>query len=334
LSSITDNEVKFSITVTVKPEIELGQYTGLLVKKVNKEVTDADIDAKVKQAQEKAGSWENITGRAIENGDTIELNYSGTVDGIKFDGGTAENQTLVIGSGTFIPGFEEQLIGSNIGEEKDIKVTFPKEYGMEQLNGKEANFAVKINNIKKKVLPEIDDEFVKDVSEFDTVAAYKDDIRKQLKKANDEQADNEMTNSVIDKVILNSKMEIPAAMIEAQIDDMVQEFSQRISYQGMKLEDYFKYSGMKMEDLRLQYKDTAVKNIKIRLVLDAIIKKENIQATDTEVDAKIKSMADEIKKDYEEYKKNLNPEYMDYFKNLAVSDKLIKFLKNNNTFTE
>ncbi len=334
LIAISDNEIKFAIIITVKPEIELGQYTGLELQKVAKPVTEEDIEMKVKQAQERAGSWEEVTGRAVEKGDTVDLNYSGSIDGIKFDGGTAENQSLLIGSETFIPGFEEQLVGMNAGEEKDITVTFPEEYNMDQLKGKDAVFHVKINAIKTKMLPEIDDEFVKDVSEFDTLEEYREDIRKQLQKANDEQADNEMTNSVIDKVVENSKMEIPAPMIESQIDDMVQEFASRLQYQGMKLEDYFKYTGMKQEDLRNQYKDIALKNIKIRLALDAIVKKEDFKAEDEEVEEKIKSMAKEMNKDVEEYKKNINDEYLEYFKNMIVSDKLINFLKNNNTFTE
>ena len=334
LIAISDTEAKFAIIVTVKPEIKLGSYTGIKVKKVVKTVTEEDINKQIKEAQERAGSWEDITGRAIINGDTIDLNYSGMVDGIKFDGGTAENQSLVIGSGSFIPGFEEQLIGLNIGDEKDITVKFPEDYNAEQLSGKNAVFAVKINGIKVKVLPEIDDEFAKDVSESDTLVAYKADLTKNLQESYNESAENEMANSIIDKVIENSEMEVPDAMIESQIDDMVQEFTSRLQYQGMKIEDYFKYTGMKMEDLRKQYTDMALKNIKVRLVLDAIVKKEKFTTSDAECDEKIKIVAKEYKKEYEEFKKTVTAEQMDYFKNLVVSDKIFTFLKNNNTFTD
>lgn len=334
LIAISDTEVKYAITFTTQPEIELGQYTDLSVEKNVKEVTDKDIEDKIQQAREKAGSWKNITDRAVLAGDTVELNYSGSVDGEKFEGGTAENQTLTIGSGAFIEGFEEQLIGMNIGEEKDITVTFPKEYGMDKLAGQEAVFNVKINAIKVKELPEVDDEFVKDVSEFNTVEEYREDIKKQLTAANEEQAENEFSNSIIDKVILNSKMEIPPEMVESQIDDMVEDFARRMQYQGMKIDDYLKYTGLKMEDIRAQYKDVALKNIKIRLVLDAIVKKENITATDEEVENKIRKMADEVKKDYEEYKKNISDEYLEYFNKMVISDKLIEFLKNNNKVKE
>ena len=226
------------------------------------------------------------------------------------------------------------MVGMQIGEEKAIKVTFPAEYGMDKLAGKEAVFEVKVNGIKTKVLPEIDDEFAKDVSEFDTLQDYKASIKKELQDSYNEQADNQVVNSIIDKVIENSKMDIPQAMVESQIDEMVEEFSQRLQYQGMKLDDYLKYTGMKIEDMRKQYSDMALKNTKIRLVLDAIVKKEGFSASDEECEEKIKSMAEEAKQSYEDYKKNFTPEYYDYVRNVIVSDKMMDFLKKNNKVVE
>jgi trigger factor len=332
LISISDNEVKFAIIITVKPEIKLGSYKGHEIPKIVNTATDEEVESKVNQAREQAGSWEEVTDRAVINGDTIDLDYSGSVDGVKFEGGTAEKQTLVIGSGAFIPGFEEQLIGMNIGEEKDITVTFPAEYGAKELAGKAAVFKVKINAIKYKALPELDDEFAKDVSEFDTLVDYKADVKKQLQAEKDEAADGEMSNALVDKIIEGSEIEVPEPMIESQIDDMIQEFSQRLSYQGMKIEDYYKYTGLKPEDMRGQYRDVAIKNIKVRLVLDAIVKAEKITASAEELEDKMKKMAEDMKKDYEEYKKGINEEYTEYFKSMIVSDKLLAFLKENNTF--
>ncbi|MDE6565523.1 MAG: trigger factor, partial [Clostridia bacterium] len=238
--AISDSELKVAFTITVTPEFTLGEYKGLKLKKVSSKVTDEMIAEEITKAQEKAGAWEDVTDRACQKFDTVVIDYSGSVDGVKFEGGTAEKQNLELGSGMFIPGFEEQVEGMKIGEEKDITVKFPEEYGAENLAGKDAVFAIKLHEIKKKVLPEVNDEFAKDVSEFDTVEDYKADIKAKLQKTAEDKANREMENALLDKIAENTEINIPDAMIEEQIEEMIQEFEYRLAYQGMKPEDYYK----------------------------------------------------------------------------------------------
>lgn len=330
--AISDNDLKIAFIITVAPEFTLGEYKGMKLKKIKADVTDAMIAEELTKAQDKAGAWENVTDRPCQKFDTVVIDFSGSVNGVKFEGGTAEKQNLELGSGMFIPGFEEQVEGMAIGEEKDINVTFPAEYGAEDLAGKEAVFAVKLHEIKKKVLPELNDEFAKDVSEFDTLDEYKADIKANLTKTAEEKAKRDMENALLDKIAENTQINIPDAMVEEQIEEMIQEFEYRISYQGMKPEDYYKYTNSSRDELRLRYNEPAGKQVKMRLIMDAIIKAEDIKASEDEINAKIADFAKGANKSVEEFKNTMHPEQAKYIENEIITNKLIDFLMANNKF--
>ena len=282
----------FTAEVALKPEVTLGEYKGLEVEVTVEEVTDEEVSAELVKQQEENSREITVEDRAIENGDIALIDYSGSVDGEKFEGGTAENQTLVIGSGSFIDNFEEQLIGKNIGEEVEVHVTFPEEYHAPELAGKPAVFEVKINGIKVKELPVIDDEFASEVSEFDTLDEYKADIRAKLVEQKEKAAQTEKENKVVDKAVENASMDIPEAMIEEQTNQMAQEFAQNLSYQGLQLEQYFQFTGMTQEKFMEDLKPQAKKRIESRLLLEAVVAAENIEATDDELNAEIAKMAE------------------------------------------
>lgn len=330
--AISDTELKVAFTITVTPEFTLGEYKGLTLDKINVEVTDEMVDAEITKAQDKAGAWENVTDRACQKFDSVIIDYSGSVNGVKFEGGTAEKQNLELGSGMFIPGFEEQVEGMAIGEERDINVKFPEGYGAEDLAGKDAVFAVKLHEIKKKVLPELNDDFAKDVSEFDTLDEYKADVKAKLVKTAEEKAKRDMENALLDKIAENTEIKIPDAMIEEQIEDMIQEFEYRIAYQGMKVEDYYKYTNSSRDELRLRYNAEAQKQVKMRLIFGAIIKAENIKAEQVEIDAKIADFAKGANKTVDEFKKTMHPEQASYIENDIIMNKMIDFLMANNKF--
>lgn len=330
--AISDTELKVAFTITVTPEFTLGEYKGLTLDKINVEVTDEMVDAEITKAQDKAGAWENVTDRACQKFDSVIIDYSGSVNGVKFEGGTAEKQNLELGSGMFIPGFEEQVEGMAIGEERDINVKFPEGYGAEDLAGKDAVFAVKLHEIKKKVLPELNDDFAKDVSEFDTLDEYKADVKAKLVKNAEEKAKRDMENALLDKIAENTEIKIPDAMIEEQIEDMIQEFEYRIAYQGMKVEDYYKYTNSSRDELRLRYNAEAQKQVKMRLIFGAIIKAENIKAEQAEIDAKIADFAKGANKTVDEFKKTMHPEQASYIENDIIMNKMIDFLMANNKF--
>ncbi len=330
--AISDTELKVAFTITITPEFTLGEYKGLTLDKINVEVTDEMVDAEITKAQDKAGAWENVTDRACQKFDSVIIDYSGSVNGVKFEGGTAEKQNLELGSGMFIPGFEEQVEGMAIGEERDINVKFPEGYGAEDLAGKDAVFAVKLHEIKKKVLPELNDDFAKDVSEFDTLDEYKADVKAKLVKTAEEKAKRDMENALLDKIAENTEIKIPDAMIEEQIEDMIQEFEYRIAYQGMKVEDYYKYTNSSRDELRLRYNAEAQKQVKMRLIFGAIIKAENIKAEQAEIDAKIADFAKGANKTVDEFKKTMHPEQASYIENDIIMNKMIDFLMANNKF--
>ncbi len=330
--AISDTELKVAFTITVTPEFTLGEYKGLTLDKINVEVTDEMVAAEITKAQDKAGAWENVTDRACQKFDSVIIDYSGSVNGVKFAGGTAEKQNLELGSGMFIPGFEEQVEGMAIGEERDINVKFPEEYGAEDLAGKDAVFAVKLHEIKKKVLPELNDDFAKDVSEFDTLDEYKADVKAKLVKTAEEKAKRDMENALLDKIAENTEIKIPDAMIEEQIEDMIQEFEYRIAYQGMKVEDYYKYTNSSRDELRLRYNAEAQKQVKMRLIFGAIIKAEDIKAEQAEIDAKIADFAKGANKTVDEFKKTMHPEQASYIENDIIMNKMIDFLMANNKF--
>ncbi len=334
IEDISDDGAKIIVYVTVKPEVKLGDYKGLTVDKTVYPVEKDAVESELKRAQERAGRLVDVTDRAAANGDTVVIDYSGSVDGVKFQGGTAEKQNLELGSGMFIPGFEEQVVGMNIGDEKDINVKFPENYGSEELAGKDAVFAIKLHEIKKKELPELDDEFAKDVSEFDTLAEYKADVEKKLKDANDKRSQAEAENALIEKIADASEVEVPEVMVERQIDDQIQQFEYRLMYQGMNLDSYLEMIKLTREDLRKEYKESAERNVKARLVLEAIITAEKLEVTPEDIDAKLAEVAKSAGKELEEYKKTVSERQLDYIANDLIYGKLTAFLNANNTYAE
>lgn len=329
---IDDKGVTFAVVVTVRPVVTLGEYKGLTIEKTQPEVvTDADVDAELERLRERSARYIEVTDRPVQQGDEINLDYSGKVDGVAFEGGTAQKQTLVIGSHTFIEGFEDQLVGMNIGETKDINVTFPEDYHAEDLKGKAAVFTCTVNSITVKQLPELDDEFAKDASEFSTLEEFKKDIRSTLQAKNDKVASDKDQSNLVEKVVANATMEIPAAMIDEQVDEYVEDFKYQLAYQGLNLENYFKYTNSTMETLRANYTERAEKAVRTRLVFEEIVKAEKIKATAKKVDAKIKEYAQNVGKDFAEFKAGLQPQERYYFENQVITEELLDLLKKENT---
>ena len=321
--------LKFTCEVFVKPDVTLGEYKGVSVKKETTVVTDVEVDARVEEERNKQATEIQVEDRAVIEGDTVNLDYAGTVDGVAFAGGTAQDQTLKIGSGSFIPGFEEQMIGMNIGEEKDLQVTFPEKYHAEELAGKAAVFHVKVNSITETQLPALDDDFAKDISEFDTLEEYKADIRAKLEAQAAEKDNNNFTNAVIEKVLENATVEIPEAMIERQIDSMMRDFEYRLMGNGLKLDDFLKYTGSDMKAFRENYRGQAEKSVKAHLVLEAIEKAEAIDATQEQIDKQLEAFAAQTGKTVEEFKASLSESDIEYFKADAIRDNCVKFLADN-----
>ena len=293
--------VVLKVKVAVKPEVELGEYAGLTVTKEAKNVNEADVDAEVKRMQDRNGRLLTREG-AAENGDTVDIDFEGFVDGKAFEGGKAEHYSLVLGSGSFIPGFEDQVVGHSAGEEFDVNAKFPEEYGAAELAGKDATFKIKLHEVKYKELPALDDDFAKDVSEYDTLDELKDSIRNNIKTNLDKQAEQKVENDLMDQVIANMKADIPDAMVDSRIDELVQDFEYRISQQGLKLADYLKYMGMNIEQFRAQFKEQADKQVKMRLAMEAIVAKEGITASDEEFEEEVKRIADAYKMEADKVK--------------------------------
>ncbi len=324
----------FTATVATKPEVVLGEYKGLDVQKDPVEVTDEEIEAELKKAQEQNSREVEVTDRPVQDGDIITLNYAGTVDGVPFDGGTAESQKLEIGSHSFIDTFEDQLVGLNIGDEKDVEVTFPEEYHSPEVAGKPAVFHVKILGIRQRELPEIDDDFAMDTTEFDSLEEYKEDIRAKLTAGKEENAKAAMENALIEQVVENTQMDIPDAMIETQIDQQVQEFQQRITYQGLTFEQYLQFSGQSMDGLREQMRPDAVKRIQGSLVLEAIADAEGIEATEEDLQKEFARMAEMYQMEPEQIASMLpDNEKENMKKNLAVQ-KAVDLVRENANITE
>ncbi len=321
--------VVFAAEVAVKPEVVLGAYKGIEVEKHEYNVTDEMVEAEIDKEREKIASTTEVAGRPVANGDKVNLDYSGSVGGVKFDGGTAENQELTIGSGMFIPGFEEQMVGMNPGEERDITVTFPEQYHSEELAGKEAVFHVKVNAIEETILPEADDEFAKDVSEFDTIEELRADKRKKLEEAEAQHAKNLRENELITKACENAAVEIPEAMIERQMDHILNDIRYRLSMQGVSLEDYCKYTGASIEDMRKEMRGDAEKRVKSQLVLEAISKAEAIEAAAEEIEEKLNEYAAQFGDKAETFKAGLTDEDKLYFADQIVLDKTIALLNEN-----
>ena len=315
----------FEAIMQTKPEVKLGKYKGIEIKKVEYNVTDEDIEHELGHMQEHNSRLISIEDRPVESGDIATIDFEGFADGKAFEGGKAEGHELEIGSNSFIPGFEDQVIGMKIDEEKDIQVKFPEEYFSKDLAGKDATFKVKVHEIKKKELPELDDEFAKDVSEFDTLKELKESIKEKQQKQNDEKAKYETQEAVIKAVCEDIQVEIPSGMVESEIDNMLKDIEQRLSYQGLKLEQYLQMMGKTEEEMKKEYEPQAIDAIKSRLALEAVIKAEKIEATDEEIDEKLKEMAKNYgKENDEEFLKNEN--VRNYLKQGLASEKAIDFL--------
>ena len=282
----------FTAEVALKPEVKLGKYKGVKVEKADIDVTDDEINEQIEKERENNARMIEVEGRAIENGDVATIDFEGFVDGVAFEGGKGENYPLTIGSGSFIPGFEDQLIGKNKDEEVEVKVTFPKDYHAEDLKGKEALFKVSVKEVKVKELPALDDEFASEVSEFDTLAEYKEDVKKKLAEKKEKEARNAKEEAVLDAIIADAAMDIPDAMLETQQRQIVDEFAQRLQMQGLSLEQYFQFTGLNAEKLLEQVKPQADRRIKSRLVLEAIVAAENIAASEEEYEKELARMAE------------------------------------------
>ena len=326
-------DLVFSCEVYVRPDVTLGDYKGLTVNVTKQTVTDADIDARIEQDRKKVARQIDVEG-ALENGDTVKLNYMGTVDGVAFEGGTAENQTLTLGSGQFIPGFEEQMVGMNIGEEKDLNVTFPEKYHSEELAGKNAVFHVKVLSATRTELPKLDDDFAADASEYNTFAEYKDSIVKEL---NDRAAKNNeiaVENALVEKAVENASMDIPQAMINEQTNYLLREMQMRMAYQGLKMEDYLKYTGQTIQQLADLYKGEAEHRVKVELTLDAIRKAEGIEPTDEDVAKQIAEQAERMGQSVEDFEKTLTDEQRGYLRDTAAIQKVVDLMKQDCTVEE
>ena len=309
----------FTAEVAVKPEVTLGEYKGVEVEKSDVEVTDDDINKEVDKERENNSRTIDVDDRAVESGDIIKLDFDGSVDGVPFAGGKAENYTLTIGSGSFIPGFEDQLIGTKIGEDKDVTVTFPEDYHEKSLAGKEAVFKCKVNAITVKELPDADDEFASEVSEFETLAEYKEDIKKKLTEKKEKEARAKKEAQAVEKAVENATMEIPDAMIDTQVQSMMEDFARRMQSQGLSLEQYFQFTGMDAKKMHDQMKPEALKRIQNSLVLEAVAKAENIEISDEKVDEEIAKMAEAYKMEVEKLKGIIGDSERDQMKkDLAV----------------
>ena len=319
----------FTAEVAVKPEVTLGEYKGLSVDKVSNRVTAKEIDAKLEEEQKKNARTVVVEDRAVQDGDEVVLDFEGFVDGVAFEGGKGENYPLTIGSGSFIPGFEEQLIGAEAEKEVEVNVTFPEEYHSEDLAGKAAVFKCTVHEIKAKELPELDDEFAAEVSEFDTLDAYKADIKAKIKEQKIADGNRKKEDQAVEKAVANATMEIPEAMIDTQVNQMAQDFAQRIQQQGLSMEQYFQFTGMTAESMMEELRPQAVKRIETRLLLEAIAKAENIEITDERIDEELAKMAEAYKMEVEKLKEFMGENEKEQMKmDLAVQD-AVTFLVDN-----
>ena len=330
VDALSDEGVTMVATVPVKPEVKISAYKGIKIREYAYNVEDAEVDAELNRLLDRNARKVAVTDRAAQNGDVVNIDFVGTVDGVKFDGGEAEGFDLTLGSGQFIPGFEDQVVGMNIGDSKDVNVTFPENYQAEALKGKPAVFAVKLNGIQGKELPELTDEFIKDATGSETVEAYKAKTKERLQSQADKRAVDATENSILEAIAANTEVEIPQAMIDREIDSLVQKFEYQLMYQGLKLQDYLDFLKTTMADFRKNYEEAATKNVKHQLIISQIIADEKIEATEDEVNAKIAEQAKSVEKDAEEYKKSMDPRQFDYIRSDIIITKLFDMLKANN----
>ena len=318
----------FTAKVALKPEVTLGEYKGMEVPKADLEVTEEEIQKAIDKERENNSRTIDVDDRPVQNGDMVKLDFDGSVDGVPFDGGKAENYDLTIGSGSFIPGFEDQLIGAEIGKEVDVKVTFPEDYQATELAGKEAVFKCKVNAIKVKELPEADDDFAQDVSEFDTMAEYKEDVKKQLAEKKETEAKNAKEAAALDKAVENAQVDIPDAMVDNQVRNMAEDFGRRLQAQGLSLEQYMQFTGMKAQEFLDQMRPEALKRIKNSLVLEAIAAKEKFEILEEHVDAELDKMADMYKMEKDKVKELLGDTGLEQIKNDLSIQKAVDLLRD------
>lgn len=320
-----ENGVKLKATCITKPEVEVKDYKGIEVEKVVNPVTDEDINKQLDALREKNVTVETVDDRAAENGDDVVIDFEGFKDDVAFEGGKAEDFTLSLGSGQFIPGFEDQIVGHNAGEEFDINVTFPEEYQVKELAGAPAVFKIKLKSISKKVMPELDDDMVKDSTEFDTVDEYKADIKKKLEEANEKHADSEVEAKIFDKVIENMTAEIPQVMFDNRVNEMIGELEQRLAPQGISLDLYMQYTGQTIDTVKKAYAEQAEKQVKLRLALEKIVELENVEVTEDELKAEFDKLAEAYKLDVDQIKQFIHDD--DLKKDIAVG-KAVDLIKD------
>ena len=328
------DEVTVIATVQLFPEIEVKNYKGLEVTKVSSEVTDADVDTDLKRIQQSQARLETVEGRKTQDGDTVVIDFDGSIDGKHFDGGNAENFELKLGSGQFIPGFEEQLIGKDAGEAVDVKVTFPENYNAKDLAGKDALFETKIHEIKVEVLPEIDDDLASDVSEFETLAELKADVKKNLEKNARDGDETQMKNELLDKLCETNEVDVPASMVEDEIDRMLNEMNQQLAYQGMSLDQYMQILGQTMKDVREGARVDANKRVAMRILIRAVVAKEGIEATEAELEDELRKFAEQYGQTVEQVKKVMGEDNMKFFAEDVKTRKAIDFMFDNAKLVE
>ncbi|WP_444640502.1 trigger factor [Caproiciproducens sp. R1] len=323
--------VVFKATVTTKPEVEIDEYKGLTAAKNPVKVTDEDIDAEIKKVQERNSRMVTVEDRAAQNGDITVIDFDGSVDGVAFDGGKAENYSLTLGAGQFIPGFEEQVVGHKTGDEFDVNVKFPEDYHSKDLAGKDAVFKIKLHEIKMKELPEVDDDFVKDVSDFDTLDKYREDIKAKLTEAEEKKVKDDVENQLINKLVENLKAEIPQAMYENKINEDIREFGYRLQSQGLNLDTYLQYTGMDKDSIRKQFQPQAERAVKVRLALEKIAQLEDIHPTEEEIEAEFEKLAKGYEIDAEKVKTFIPKEEL--AKDISV-EKAINLVRDSAVVTE
>lgn len=330
VTSISKDGVEFVATITLLPEVTLGKYDDLEVKKSKATVTDKEVDEKIKALQEKQARFVDVSDRAAKMGDLVNIDFAGSMNGVLFEGGSAKDFELELGSHSFIAGFEEQVVGMAIDEQKDINVTFPESYHAKDLAGKPAVFAVKLLAIREKQLPEIDDKFAADVSEFNTLDELKKDTKAKIKAEKEENAERELDNKLVEAVVNNATVDVPKCMVTNQISRAIEETKRSLASQGMSYEMYLAYIGMTDEEFRKSRESDTEKQIKTSLVMSELVKVENIKAEDADVEAKIAELAEKMKKTAEELKKTMTPSQRDIIENNIISEKVVKLLKDKN----
>ena len=333
VDELEEDKVVLTATVPVKPDVKIVAYKGMKITGYAYNVKDADVDAEVEKVLERNARNVPVEGRAAKEGDIANIDFVGTVDGVKFQGGEAQKFDLTLGSGQFIPGFEDQVIGMNVGEKKDVNVTFPENYQAEDLKGKAAVFAVTLNSLSVKEKPELTDAFIKEATGSETVEAYKQKTKERLQQQADSRSTDDTENAILNEIAKGAEAEIPQAMIETEIDNLVKRFEYQLMYQGLKLDDYLGYIKTTKEEFRKNYEDAAKQNVLKQLIISKIIKDEKIEADEAEVKEKIAKQAESVGKSAEEYEKTMDPRQVDYIKNDIAVTKLFDFLKANNDMT-